>query len=82
MFKVIRRFKDKDGTIYEEGSHYGKPLHESRKKVLTTKQNKYNAIFLQEINYPKSTGGSWYELSNGDKVQGKQKAEKAEADLH
>lgn len=28
--------------------------------------------------FPKHTGGGWYELSNGDKVQGKDEAEKAE----
>jgi uncharacterized protein YdhG (YjbR/CyaY superfamily) len=29
--------------------------------------------------YPKHTGGGWYELSNGDKVQGKDRAVEAEA---
>ena len=28
--------------------------------------------------FPKHTGGGWYELSNGEKVQGKDEAEKAE----
>jgi hypothetical protein len=28
--------------------------------------------------FPKHTGGGWYELSNGEKVQGKAEAEKAE----
>ena len=28
--------------------------------------------------FPKHTGGGWYELSNGEKVQGKEEAEKAE----
>jgi uncharacterized protein YwgA len=31
--------------------------------------------------YPKHTGGGWYELSNGEKVQGKEEADKAEAAL-
>ena len=36
---------------------------------------------IPSIEYPVHTGGGWYELSNGEKVQGKQEAEKAEADL-
>lgn len=31
--------------------------------------------------FPKHTGGGYYELSNGEKVKGKKEAEKAEADL-
>ncbi|MDB0581234.1 hypothetical protein [Salinicoccus roseus] len=31
--------------------------------------------------YPKHTGGGYYELSNGEKVQGKEEAEKAEQEL-
>ena len=31
--------------------------------------------------YPKHTGGGWYELSNGEKVQGKEDAEEAQAKL-
>ena len=30
--------------------------------------------------YPKHIGGGWYELSNGEKVQGKEEAEKLEGD--
>lgn len=32
-------------------------------------------------NYPVHTGGGWYELSNGERVQGKQLAEEAENTL-
>lgn len=31
------------------------------------------------VKYPIHTGGGWYELSNGEKVQGKEEAEKLEA---
>ena len=81
MFKVIRRFKDKDGTIYEEGSFYNKPLSKSRQEVLTTKNNKYKKAFIKELNFPHHIGGGWYELSNGEKVQGKTNSEAAEANL-
>lgn len=31
--------------------------------------------------WPKHTGGGWYELSNGEKVQGKEEAVEAQAQL-
>lgn len=31
--------------------------------------------------YPLATGGGWYELSNGERVQGKKNARKAEKSL-
>ena len=31
--------------------------------------------------FPKHTGGGWYELSNGDKVQGKQEAKEAQRNV-
>ena len=34
-----------------------------------------------EKEYPKHTGGGWYELSNGEKVQGKEVAEDLEKEL-
>ena len=34
-----------------------------------------------ESEYPKRTGGSWYELSNGEKVQGKDEAVEAQQEL-
>lgn len=38
----------------------------------------------EEVNpaeFPKHTGGGWYELSNGERVQGKEAAEKAEKEV-
>ncbi|MBB6451989.1 hypothetical protein HNQ94_000410 [Salirhabdus euzebyi] len=32
-------------------------------------------------NFPKHTGGGWYELSNGEKIKGKDEAEAAEKAL-
>jgi len=34
------------------------------------------------VEYPKHTGGGWYELSNGDKKRGKEEAIKAEKALN
>lgn len=36
---------------------------------------------VEESNYPKHTGGGWYELSNGEKIQGKDEAIAAENEL-
>ena len=33
------------------------------------------------IDYPNHTGGGWYELSNGERVQGKKEAQKEEKAL-
>ena len=33
------------------------------------------------VGYPKDMGGSWYLLSNGDKIQGQVKAKKAQSAL-
>ncbi|MGF2617737.1 hypothetical protein FZC84_11925 [Rossellomorea vietnamensis] len=35
----------------------------------------------QGVEFPKHTGGGWYELSNGERVQGKEDALAAEAEL-
>jgi hypothetical protein len=35
----------------------------------------------EESEFPKHTGGAWYELSNGEKIQGKDEAVAAEAEL-
>ena len=39
-------------------------------------------IETQMVEYPKHTGGGWYELSNGDKKRGKKEAIKAEKALN
>jgi hypothetical protein len=36
---------------------------------------------IDEEEFPKHTGGAWYELSNGEKIQGKDEALEAEAEL-
>ena len=36
---------------------------------------------IKETEYPKHTGSGWYELSNGEKVQGREEAIKSEKEL-
>jgi hypothetical protein len=48
------------------------------------KQNKVEKSVPKEpafSDFPKHTGGGWYELSNGDKVQGKDEAKEAEKEV-
>jgi hypothetical protein len=48
------------------------------------KQNKVEKSVPKEpafSDFPKHTGGGWYELSNGDKVQGKEEAKEAEKEV-
>lgn len=96
MLKVVNKFKDKDGTVYEIGDEYKGDADEERLHLLSTKENKYKTVFLVEEDnepennspevdaketYPVHTGGGYYTLSNGEKVQGKDKAEAAEKAL-
>ncbi|MBO8169967.1 MAG: hypothetical protein H0Z35_12405 [Thermoanaerobacteraceae bacterium] len=45
-------------------------------------QNQMEKISEEQEQYPKHTGGGWYELSNGEKVKGKEEAIKAQAALN
>lgn len=82
-----------DGT-YEEGKEY--PENEITQKYVKAGYAEYteNPEEKMEANmetpesgkkiedvYPKATGGGWYELSNGEKVQGKKEAVEAEKKL-
>jgi hypothetical protein len=82
-----------DGT-YEEGKEY--PENKITKKYVeagyavyteNSEDKRENNIETAESEretediYPKATGGGWYELSNGKKIQGKEEAIKAEKDL-
>lgn len=95
MYKVVRLFKDTDGTIYKPGDIYEGDASEERLHTLSTTENAYNDVFIEKVEnqndddnennhddeYPKHVGGGYYELSNGEKVQGKDKAIEAEQAL-
>lgn len=55
----------------EETEHQDDEVSEVNETNLDTEE-------ADPAEFPKHTGGGWYELSNGEKVQGKEKAEKAE----
>lgn len=49
MYKVIAKFRDKDGTIYEIGDEYKGSKAKVRLKELSTDQNKYGYPFIEEV---------------------------------
>ena len=83
MNKVIARFVDKySGERYEKGDSY---THDDEDRIAFL----IKKGFLEEKSNesPKSTdeikhvGGGWYELPNGEKVKGKEEAQKVMAKL-
>ncbi|WP_054770055.1 hypothetical protein [Lysinibacillus parviboronicapiens] len=86
-----------NGHMYNAGDTYpteGFVAKAERVFFLTGVHPKYNKIYLAEVaideqeeseelvlEHPKHTGGGYYELSNGDKVKGKDEAIKAESAL-
>ena len=79
--KVLKSFTDKESKeLYKKGDSYENSNSE-RIAFLIEKG------FIDEIEqtdgsqFPKHTGGAWYELSNGEKIQGKDEATAAEKEL-
>lgn len=58
MYKVIRQFKDKDGRTYNVGEFY--PTEDAKKptnariKTLSSTNNKYNQIYIEQIEEEKA----------------------------
>ncbi|WP_245807758.1 hypothetical protein [Halobacillus massiliensis] len=97
MFKVINAFTDADTRqVYQEGDNFPRrgQVTEERVQELSSNENKlkkpliepFNVITnaedaLKEDEFPKHTGGGYFELSNGEKVKGKEAAVEAEKEL-
>ena len=85
--KVIEDFKDLQDNdyIYYKGDPFpreGAVVSDERIQELSSDKNKRKTVLIKSVEeYPKHTGGGYYELSNGEKVQGKQKAVEAEEAL-
>ncbi|WP_144466572.1 hypothetical protein [Bacillus nitratireducens] len=76
---VLNAFIDKETKVgYSQGDMY--ESNDSERIAFLVEKG-----FLQEnqkpSKFPKHAGGGWYELSNGDKVQGKDEAVEAEQSL-
>jgi len=51
MYKVVRKFEDRDGHVYEVGDVYPKEGAEATKgrlKELSSEKNKYKKVFIEE----------------------------------
>lgn len=83
QYKVLKRFNDKDTKVlYSPDSFY---TNEDQERVNFLIEKGYLAKRPQQtetVSFPKHTGGGWYELSNGEKVKGKDEATAAEEDLN
>lgn len=54
-------------------------MHSEKSSLLLPNDpDEESGIQTTSVNYPIHTGGGWYELSNGEKVQGKDEAQQAE----
>ena len=93
-YKVLRPFSDlqDNGYVYNAGDTFprkGLNVSEERIRQLSTSNNNARQVFIQKADeergehdgYPKHVGGRYYELSNGEKVKGKEEALKAEEAL-
>lgn len=85
--KVVEDFKDLQDNdyIYYKGDTFpreGANVSDERIQELSSDKNKRKTVLIKSVEeYPKHTGGGYYELSNGEKVQGKQKAVEVEEAL-
>ena len=76
--KVKKQFRDKyTKEIYSIGSTYAS---EDKDRVEFLTEEGYLVVEGETL-YPNHTGGGWYELSNGEKVKGKDEATTAEEAL-
>ncbi|OEH52964.1 hypothetical protein AQ616_18850 [Oceanobacillus sp. E9] len=80
--KAITRFYDKKAKKYR-GTKTEDVFEVSQERFDEINSTKYGKLVeeVKEDNFPKHTGGGYYELSNGEKVKGKQKAVDAEKEL-
>jgi len=92
--KVIRRFYDKKekkiqptGTIIDVSEKRFEEMNSTKHGQLVERPEEENQevegeeTSIDKKDFPKHTGGGWYELSNGKKIQGKEEAISAEKEL-
>lgn len=78
-YKVIKNFRDKDTEkVFNQGDSYS---HDNDERIAFLIEKGFLDKEETEPEYPKHTGGGWYELSNGEKVQGKDEASVAQKNL-
>jgi len=85
-YKVIEPFTDlqDNNHVYYKGDTFPRKgkVSEERVAELSSTNNKRKTVLIERVEeYPVHTGGGYYELSNGEKVQGKDAANEAEKAL-
>lgn len=83
MYRVNKPFQDRldDMRGYRSDDWYPRFNFEPTNERIESLIEKGFIEAIEETpakQYPHHTGGGWYELSNGEKVQGKEEAEKLE----
>lgn len=78
--KLKRIFLANIELIKTEEEKTEREAKEAEEKNLVKQKEEENFKELDD-EYPKHTGGGWYELSNGEKTQGKEEALEEEAKL-
>lgn len=93
LYVVIKAFTDllDNKHVYKPGDFYPRDetkLDKERAKELESAENaRQESLIVQVVRpetveiFPKHTGGGWYQLSNGEKVQGSEEASEAEEAL-
>jgi hypothetical protein len=97
MYKVIKRFHDSQDNMhtYEVNDPFprnGFEPSDKRIEELSSNNNKVGEVLILKVSEPSSSsedtmefphhiGGGYYMLSNGEKLRGKEKANKAEKKL-
>ncbi|UPO88332.1 hypothetical protein [Niallia sp. Man26] len=81
MGNVIKKFRDKETKkVFNPGDLYE---HNNAERVTFLVEKGYlEGAKEPNLEFPKHTGGSWYELSNGEKIQGKDEAIVAQKELY
>lgn len=92
-YRVVSRFTDRmTGNVYEKDQFY--PEHDAdRIKELSGRNNSQKKPLIKKVDAAapidtpraeselKHVGGGYYELSNGERVRGKEEAQAAENEL-
>lgn len=84
-YRVISRFTDRvTGHVYEENQIYHGDDAERLEELSTSKNSQKKPLIrrvAEDVNELNHVGGGYYELSNGERVRGKEEALKAEQEL-
>lgn len=79
--KAFRDLEDDSRLNEADGWYPRRGLVPSEERIQALLVGGYIGEVGEAVKYPLETGGGWYELSNGERVQGKKEAEKKQAKL-